>query len=48
MPTRPRSSAPIPPAAERLVKLEPVLARVDRYASNPQNQQRYRQAVGLK
>ena len=34
-----------PPAAERLDKLEPVLARVDRYASQPQNQQRYRQVV---
>ena len=37
-----------PPAAERLDKLEPVLARMDRYASQGQNQQRYRQAVGLK
>jgi predicted Zn-dependent protease len=37
-----------PPAAERLVKLEPVLGRLDRYASQPSNQQRYRQAVGLK
>jgi predicted Zn-dependent protease len=37
-----------PPASDRLVKLEPVLARMDRYASNPQNQQRYRQAVGLR
>lgn len=37
-----------PPAADRLAKLEPVLARMDRYAAQPQNQQRYRQAVGLK
>jgi beta-barrel assembly-enhancing protease len=37
-----------PPAADRLAKLEPVLARLDRYAAQPQNQQRYRHAVGLK
>jgi beta-barrel assembly-enhancing protease len=37
-----------PPASERLDRLEPVLARMDRYASQPQNQQRYRQAVGFK
>ena len=37
-----------PPAAERLDRLEPVLGRMDRYASQPQNQQRYRQAVGLR
>ena len=37
-----------PPAAERLVKLEPMLGRLDRYASQPSNPQRYRQAVGLR
>ncbi|MEO7743080.1 MAG: M48 family metalloprotease [Usitatibacter sp.] len=34
-----------PPAAERLDRLESVLGRMDRYASQPQNQQRYRQVV---
>lgn len=34
-----------PPAAERLGKLEPVLGRMDRYAAQPQNQQRYKQVV---
>ena len=37
-----------PPAADRLARLEPMLGRMDRYASQPQNQQRYRQAVSLK